>query len=269
MRLTITKNKGLTLIELMIAMAIIGIIMAAIFSVFNARQKSHRNQRLLVEMQQNSRAAVSLMKREIRLAGYDPTESDNFRIDAAGNNSIQFTMDLNLNGVVDMMADEFVIYAIVGGNLMRNADTLAYDIEALRFAYAFDTDGNGQLETSATFDVDGDSSVETPEPGAVIWAFDSDLDGDLDRILDTNFDGVIDAADAAGGVVMPPVSQVSKGDIRAVRIYLLARTSGPVMGHVDNGTYIVGDLAHSPAVEFQNHSRQLLVSTASCKNLGY
>ena len=276
MRLIKADNKGLTLIELMIAMAVMSIIMAAMFGVHNARQRSHRNQKLLVEMQQNSRAAVSLMKREIRLAGYDPTDSDNFGILVAENDTIQFTMDLNNNGSVDAM-NENISYGIFNGNLMRNAggglpqdgDVVAYDIEALRFAYAFDSNADGQLETSATYDVDGDSLAETPAPGAVIWAIDSDGDGDLDRILDTNYDGSIDENDTAGGFAMPAASQANIADIRSVRIYLLARTSAPVLGYKDNRSYILGDLIHTPEVQYKMHQRQLLTSTAGCKNMGY
>jgi type IV pilus assembly protein PilW len=69
------KNKGFTLPELMIAMAVGSIIMAVIYSTYQAQQKSYTTQHLGVEMQQNIRAAMSLMKREIRMAGYDPEET--------------------------------------------------------------------------------------------------------------------------------------------------------------------------------------------------
>jgi len=70
------NNNGLTLIELMIAMAISLLVMASIFQVFWTHQKANAAQQLVVEMQQNARAAMTLMKREIRMAGYKPAASD-------------------------------------------------------------------------------------------------------------------------------------------------------------------------------------------------
>jgi type IV pilus assembly protein PilW len=70
------NSAGHTLVELMIAMAIAAILITAIFQVYQVRQKSHSKQQLAVEMQQNLRAAVSLIKREIRMSGYDPAAND-------------------------------------------------------------------------------------------------------------------------------------------------------------------------------------------------
>ena len=58
------RRGGHTLIELMIAMAIAAILITAIFQVYQLRQKSHSKQQLAVEMQQNIRAAISLIKRD-------------------------------------------------------------------------------------------------------------------------------------------------------------------------------------------------------------
>ncbi len=70
------NSGGHTLVELMIAMAIAAILVTAIFQVYQFRQNSYSKQQLAVEMQQNIRAAVSLIKREIRMAGYDPAAND-------------------------------------------------------------------------------------------------------------------------------------------------------------------------------------------------
>jgi len=80
------NNIGLTLIELMIAMAISILVMASIYQVFRTHQKAQATQQLVVEMQQNARAALTLMKREIRMAGYKPAASDG--IDNDGDGSI-------------------------------------------------------------------------------------------------------------------------------------------------------------------------------------
>ena len=69
-------ESGFTLMELMIAMAISVVVMAAIYEVYLSQQKAYTTQQMVIEMQQNARAAMSLMKREIRMAGYKPAASD-------------------------------------------------------------------------------------------------------------------------------------------------------------------------------------------------
>ena len=64
--------KGFTLVEMLVAMAMGLIVMVAIYTAYVNHQRSHVTQQLVVHMQQNARAAMSLMKREIRMRGYDP-----------------------------------------------------------------------------------------------------------------------------------------------------------------------------------------------------
>lgn len=67
---------GFTLVELMIAMVIAGIVLAAIYQAYRSQQKVYITQQMVIEMQQNARSAMTLMKREIRMAGYKPAASD-------------------------------------------------------------------------------------------------------------------------------------------------------------------------------------------------
>ena len=70
------NNYGFTLLELMIAMVIASIVAAAIMMSFDSQQKTQVNQQLVVEMQQDARAALYLMQQDIRMAGYDETWED-------------------------------------------------------------------------------------------------------------------------------------------------------------------------------------------------
>ena len=71
----LSKNKenGFTLVELLIAMAIGLIILAALSSTFLMQRKIYDVQEQIVEMVQTARAAMDMMTREIRMAGYAPT----------------------------------------------------------------------------------------------------------------------------------------------------------------------------------------------------
>ena len=71
--LTNSKSKisGFTLIELMIAMVVGSIMMAAIASAYWVQTQTSREQQMVVEMQQNMRAAMFMLERDIMMAGYD------------------------------------------------------------------------------------------------------------------------------------------------------------------------------------------------------
>ena len=71
----VDNKKGFTLIELMVAMAISTLVMAAIYSTYRSQLRSHVTQQAMVEMQQNARAAMFIMEREIKMAGFDPDDS--------------------------------------------------------------------------------------------------------------------------------------------------------------------------------------------------
>jgi prepilin-type N-terminal cleavage/methylation domain-containing protein len=59
-----------TLIELLVAMAISAILIAAIYRTFISQQKTYTVQEQVVDMQQNARVAINRMMREIRMAGF-------------------------------------------------------------------------------------------------------------------------------------------------------------------------------------------------------
>ena len=67
-----TDNKGFTLLEFLIAMAISGVVMAAISFAFLNQRKISLTQDAVVDMQQNIRASLLVMGNDLRMAGYDP-----------------------------------------------------------------------------------------------------------------------------------------------------------------------------------------------------
>jgi len=95
------KESGFTLVELMISMAIAGIVMATMYSSYNSQQKAYVTQEQVSEMQQNLRAAMFHLERDIRMAGYDPTGKADAGIIAATSPTpptppvFQFTKDDN------------------------------------------------------------------------------------------------------------------------------------------------------------------------------
>jgi type IV pilus assembly protein PilW len=88
-----TCNKGFTLTELLVSIAIFGVIMGSVSSSFYSQQKTFVAQERTAAMQQNLRASIDLMEREIRMAGYDPTGDAGAGIHSAAASAIRITMD--------------------------------------------------------------------------------------------------------------------------------------------------------------------------------
>lgn len=64
------KNKGITLIELLVALTISGIVVSAIYRTFIRQQKTYTVQEQVVDMQQSVRVGINRMMREIRMSGF-------------------------------------------------------------------------------------------------------------------------------------------------------------------------------------------------------
>lgn len=92
-----TKNRGdggFSLVELLIALSVGLILLSAMYGVFTTQNKTFKVQEQVAEMQQNARAAMDIMIREIRMAGHDPLGTAGAGIVTAGSDSIVFTLDI-------------------------------------------------------------------------------------------------------------------------------------------------------------------------------
>jgi type IV pilus assembly protein PilW len=143
------SNQGFTMIELMIAMVVSLLALAAIYSTFLAQHRSYQVQRETSDMQQNIRVAMYYMQREIRMAGSDPFKAGPFGITAANAASISLTEDVRGNNIGDPPdgdvgdPDENITYSLTSGNLVRNTGSgdqiVAQNIDALDFVYLDDS----------------------------------------------------------------------------------------------------------------------------------
>ena len=148
-------QQGFTIVELLVAMAVSLLAVAAIFSTFLSQHKSYLVQEEVAVMQQNIRAAMYYMQREIRMAGCDPTGNAGAGITSANANSISFTEDVrgdNVGSPPDGAIDdpnESITYSLSGNNLVRNTgggrQVTAQNIDALNFVYL---DANGSQTTT-------------------------------------------------------------------------------------------------------------------------
>jgi len=158
------SQNGFTLVEVLIAMVVSGIIVSAIYSAFSLQKATAVSQEQVTEMQQNIRAGLGMIKRDLRMAGYDYDNTDNIvagvGFTTAGSTLVAFTFvadtdgnDNNNDGTVDeagelksIQFDMYDAYADGVNDLGRevggaNKRALIENIQNVEFVY-LDSAGN-------------------------------------------------------------------------------------------------------------------------------
>jgi len=159
------SDGGFTLVELMIALSVGLILIGAMYGVCAMQSRSFAVQEQVAEMQQNARAAMDIMTREIRMAGHDPLKTAGAGIVTAGAHSIVFTRDITSTYGADAAdgdtadPDEYMTYQLyttsgiqkLGRKSQQTAaiQPIAEHVQSLGFAY-YDAGG---ATTATTADI--------------------------------------------------------------------------------------------------------------------
>jgi len=245
-----SNNKGFTLVELMITLAMTGIILAAVYATYIIQKKTYTAQDQVVEMQQNIRAAMYSMIREIRMAGYDPSTKAGATITAASVSGISFTIDLN--------EDEDFVAA--GAPPLDPNETISYGFGSSGTPLALD-------------DADGDGVVDNALGGASLRR---NSGGGLQAIAD-NIQAIefLYTLEDNSTTTTPTAAQLS--EIRTITLSILARSANRDAKFVNTTRYIpasgiMWDLNGAAGGTGQptndNFRRRLLITTVQCRNMG-
>jgi prepilin-type N-terminal cleavage/methylation domain-containing protein len=203
------NKKGITLIELLIALVIAAITLAGVYRVFISQTQSYAKQDQVVEVQQSVRGAMDIISRDLRMTGFDDD-----------NPSSKYT-----DGTSIVVATPIVT------PVQLNSITVSYEY----FDRTVGTSGEYQLHT-VTYSVDGSlnlvrsrtitkpnkSSATTSEillPNVFALTFTYGVDANNDGVMDDqNADTIITAADyvAAGAVA-------ASTKVVAIRVVLTGR----------------------------------------------
>jgi type IV pilus assembly protein PilW len=145
-------QKGFTLIELMIAMVIALVLIASLASSFIYQRKTYDVQEQITEMTQNARAAMNMISREVKMAGYDPKGAG---IVAIPWNAAQLELRADLNGNGDTNDEnEDITYKYDGDNKQIDRNTgggdqpFSENIESFSFKF-FEEDGVTEVTSAA------------------------------------------------------------------------------------------------------------------------
>ena len=171
-----TKNseQGFTLIELLIAMAIALVVIATLSNAFTFSRKTYNLQEQIAEMTQSARAALDMISREVKMAGYDPTRTLTLGTTVGvPYSSSQLEIRADLNGDGDTSdSHEIIIYTEDSTNKQIDRATgggssqpFAENIESFSFQY-YDEDGNATTTSSdiREIEITVESRTANPDP---------------------------------------------------------------------------------------------------------
>ncbi|MFP7755268.1 prepilin-type N-terminal cleavage/methylation domain-containing protein [Thermodesulfobacteriota bacterium B35] len=223
------RDQGFTLIELMMTMVIAGFIIFAIYTTYMSQQRIYLVQDQVTEMQQNIRAGLDILSREIRMAGYhgkDNITHASCNIGGAGAPVSPGVLAVNANQLdISMDSNTDGDCADPGENLTYALYTAADGIQKL-----------GRRDNTAT--------------APAFQAVAENFDGLEFRYLDEN-----------GAVTTTP------SDVSFVQVSLLARVRRPDDRFRDNVTYTTP--SGTTWTFNDNLRRRFFMITMQCRNAGF
>jgi type IV pilus assembly protein PilW len=154
--LNLHKNRsGLSLIELLVALAVCGVLTMVIYPYVVNQKNTYKTQVYLTDLQQDVRSAMDLMARETRMAGYDPAETGLTGV-LYNSDTLIIQADLNGNGSLND-SNENIRYSLdtLQRRIIRTTSAgsagLIDNVQSLGIAFK---DSTGAAVTSAAHQAD-------------------------------------------------------------------------------------------------------------------
>ncbi|MCI5221302.1 MAG: prepilin-type N-terminal cleavage/methylation domain-containing protein [Candidatus Electrothrix sp. AR4] len=252
--MTVSNKKGFSLVEIMIALAISGIVSAGMYAAYTSLQRINQSQDQIVEMQQNLRGGLDALTRDLRTAGYAPREqggigliplADNGGVDV---NTISFTRiadEDNIDNDGDGQIDEPDEIQAVQYTLENN-DSGIFDLKKQ----------TGRIEEDDTIIWDN-LPPRNQQPLTLI-----------NNVQQLEFLYTL----VDGATKLNPTDDELE-QIRSMQISILVRASGVSLKYTNTETYTAASGASWPGPAPDNifddsFRRRMQIVTVHCRNIG-
>ena len=256
---------GFSLIELMIVIGISAWVSVAAYAVYNAQQISYQRQTQIVEMQQNARAFLYFIEKDLRMAGYDPKQTSTPNFISAQPTAVAFSADLGRPRGDAACGDKEICDSMSDGKIISTATTCAGCVaETIRYglkstAWSTGATNYGQMPIGSTT--------------SVTKSFNHSDTTDAQDVIDS-VEAIEFLYNLNDGTAVTVVGATDFVRIRSVTISLLMRTRSIVRGQQNRDVYYypssnAGQSSSGKKWGPFNDSyvRRLVVTNILCRNM--
>lgn len=161
--MTITeKEKGITIIELLVALVIFAIVVAGVYRLFVSQSRAYTFQDRVVETQQSTRSSMEILLADLRMTGFDSDSpdskidiitpliagTDQITLDYEFDNTTQYSVRYWWDAASQTLRRQLTTIKDDGSNVVSPEETLLENVEELHFTYGVDRDDDKTLDES-------------------------------------------------------------------------------------------------------------------------
>jgi type II secretory pathway component PulJ len=148
-----TKRQiGMSMVEMLVALCVLSIASMLIFGLMSKLRRFYTTQSVASDVQESTRSAIDYICQDLRMAGYDPLNEADARIEVMTATSVRVTSDRNGNGEIEDLDRERVSFfydaanrrleqVLYEGTASASTEILISNVTAVAFSY-FDQNGN-------------------------------------------------------------------------------------------------------------------------------
>ena len=156
----IVKQCGITLIELLIALTILGIVMGGSYRLFVAQSKAYTVQDQVVEVQQGIRSTMEVLLRDLRMAGFDDDSpnsmvtvpnpiiigDDSITVSYEYDSTTRYTVSYARDAVNSRIVRQLITLKDDGSSVPGPQEIILENVDALNFTYGVDGNDDGAMD---------------------------------------------------------------------------------------------------------------------------
>lgn len=158
------NKKGITLLELLIALVICGLVVGGIYRLFVVQSRAYTVQDQVAEVQQNIRSTMEILLRDLRMTGYDNDSTSSkvtvlnpiiigdgsklnpIIVEYEYDDTTRYTVSYWVEGAPPILKRQLTRTKDDGSSITETADLLE-NVDIFNLTYGIDTNDDGGVES--------------------------------------------------------------------------------------------------------------------------